>query len=162
MSLTIIVAVSNDFVIGVNGDLPWKLTDDLKFFKKITSGHPIIMGRKSFESIGKPLPNRDNYVLSHDTDFNPDGVTVINNINDIFGLVNEEEVFIIGGSTIYEQLFPLVNKVYLTKVNIDIDDIFATRLYGFIPNEWELVKEIGSYVNNDIDFKISEYKRKNI
>ena len=162
MGLTIIVAVSNDFVIGVDGKLPWKLSDDLKFFKETTSGHPIIMGRKTFESIGKQLPNRDNYVLSYDDNFKPDGVTVINDIKKIFNLINDKEVFIIGGSTIYEQLFPLVNKVYLTKVNIDIDDIFATRLYGFIPSDWDLVEVIGLYENNGITFKISEYKRKNI
>lgn len=161
MNLTIIVAVSNDFVIGVDGELPWHLTDDLKFFKKTTTGHPVIMGRKTFESIGKPLPNRDNFVISHDTDFQPEGVTVINHIGKVFNL-GDEEIFVIGGSTIYEQLFPIVNKVYLTKVDVDIDDIFATRLYGFFPNEWELVNEIGSYKNDGVDFKILEYKRKNI
>ena len=154
---TIIVAVSNDYVIGVDGKLPWHLPGDMKFFKETTTGNVVLMGRRTFESIGKPLPNRTNLVLTTDETWDKKGTYTINDIDDISPF---ENIFVIGGSEIYSKFLPLANKIYLTHVDINIDDIFATRLYDFFPEEWELVKTIKDTEENGIKYKILEYKRK--
>jgi dihydrofolate reductase len=100
--LTAIVAMTPERVIGKNGGLPWHLPEDLAFFKRTTSGHPIVMGRKTFESIGKPLPKRRNIVLTRDRDWSAEGVEVIHEPDDLLKLPNlDEQIFIIGGAEIY-------------------------------------------------------------
>ncbi|WP_096190060.1 dihydrofolate reductase [Evansella halocellulosilytica] len=113
--ISMIAAIGKDRVIGKDGDMPWHLPNDLKYFKEVTSGHPVLMGRTTYESIGKPLPNRRNLVLSKREDFHPDGVEVISNLKDIQSLsVDSEEFFVIGGATIYEQLMPIADRLYIT------------------------------------------------
>lgn len=110
--LTAIVAMASNRVIGKDGKLPWHLPEDLKFFKKTTLGHPILMGRKTFESIGKPLPGRRNIVLSR-TMPEREGIEVI---RDIFELRAEGTVFLIGGAQLFETLLPRCESMYLTWV----------------------------------------------
>jgi len=119
--ISIIVAMAKNRVIGKDNDMPWgRLPVDLKHFKKITSGHPIIMGRKTFESIGRPLPNRRNIVLSSQ-DIKIDGCEVFPSLEEaINALNNEEEIFIIGGGYVYKQALPLANKLYLTYIDLEI------------------------------------------
>ena len=154
---TIIVAVSNDYVIGIDGELPWHLPGDMKFFKETTTGEVVLMGRKTFESIGQPLPSRTNLVLTTDESWDENGTFTINDIDDIAPF---ENIFVIGGSEIYSKFLPLANRVYMTHVDVDVDDIFATRLYDFFPNEWELVRTIKDTEERGIKYKILEYKRK--
>ena len=158
MGYTMIVAVSNDYVIGVNGEIPWSLPNDMKFFKKVTTNNTVIMGRKTFESLDGPLPNRTNIILTRDKNFTADGCEVVTSINEIDPLSNGE-VFIIGGSEIYSQLLPFVSKVYLTHIDIDIDDMFATRLYDFFPMDWKLTQTIDDDIDNGLRYKILEYNR---
>ena len=115
--LSIIAAMSSNRAIGINNTLPWHLTEDLKHFKSLTTGHTIIMGRKTYESIGKPLPNRRNIVVSRNLNTFYDGVEIVHSLEDAFSISsNDEEVFIIGGSNIYEQSLNLVEYLYITEI----------------------------------------------
>lgn len=104
-------------VIGINNQLPWHLPADLQHFKRVTSGHAILMGRKTFASIGRPLPNRQNIILTHDYHFTAPGCEVI---HDIAQLAHFKDVFIIGGSSIYTLLWPQISRLYLTLVHANV------------------------------------------
>jgi dihydrofolate reductase len=115
--LSIIVAMSSNRVIGVNNTLPWHLSEDLKHFKSLTTGHTIIMGRKTYESIGRPLPNRRNIVISRNKEASYEGAEVVHSIEDAFSISrNDNEVFVIGGSNIYQQALSLVDHLYITEI----------------------------------------------
>ena len=117
MKLSIIVAMSENRVIGRDGDLPWHLSADLKRFKRLTMGHPILMGRKTYESIGRPLPGRRSIVISRQADYRPEGVDVAGSLPTAIELCGDvDEAFIIGGASIYEQALPLANRLHLTQV----------------------------------------------
>lgn len=109
--------MSSNRVIGVNNTLPWHLSEDLKHFKSLTTGHTIIMGRKTCESIGRPLPNRRNIVISRNKEVSYEGAEVVHSIEDAFSISrNDNEVFVIGGSNIYEQALSLVDQLYITEI----------------------------------------------
>jgi dihydrofolate reductase len=115
--LTAIVAMTPDRVIGRNGSLPWHLPEDLAFFKRTTSGHPIVMGRKTYESIGRPLPKRRNIVLTRDRNWTAEGVEVIYSPADLETLPDlDGQVFIIGGSEIYAIFMPRLHDLLVTHV----------------------------------------------
>ena len=161
-----LVAVSNDLVIGVDNDLPWNLKDDLAHFKKYTLNKIIIMGRKTFESIGRPLPNRINYVISR-TVKEIDGANVFDNLddamlaaekhNDEMGIINE--IVIIGGGYLFKETLPVMNKLVITKVDCNVlGDIYYPKV------EMEKFKLVNSesYTknsDNDYDFTIEEYEK---
>ena len=105
MAISIIVAMSSNGVIGKDNDLPWKLPTDLKRFKEITSGNIILMGRKCYESIGRPLPNRTNIVLTRNTELEIEGCLVRNDFESVIEEFKDKEIFVIGGSDIYEMAF---------------------------------------------------------
>ena len=128
-----IVAMAQNRVIGREGSLPWRLSDDLKWFRKVTTGKPVIMGRKTFDSIGKALPGRDNIVITRNKDFAAPDVTVATSLEDAISIAEAfalsrtaGEICIIGGGTVYEEALPLVTKIYLTEVaaNIEGDTLF--------------------------------------
>lgn len=115
MTLSIIVAMTKDRVIGKDNQLPWHLSEDLKRFKKITMGHPIIMGRKTYDSIGRSLPGRENIVITRNPSYQAEGVTVVHSLDEAIARRSaEEELFVIGGAKIYQVAFPLVNRMYIT------------------------------------------------
>jgi len=120
--ISIIVAMAKNRVIGKDNDMPWgRLPVDLKHFKKVTEGHPIIMGRKTFESIGKPLPNRRNIILSR-SNIKIEGCEVVSSIEEAIELLkNENEIFIIGGGYVYKEAINIVDKLYLTYIDLEID-----------------------------------------
>jgi dihydrofolate reductase len=121
MALALIVALAENYCIGVNNQLPWRQSADLKHFKTITNNHAIIMGRNTFESIGKALPNRRNIVITHNNEYQALGCDVVHSLEQALALViNEYEVFIIGGAQIFEQALPLVNRMYLTWIHANI------------------------------------------
>ncbi len=132
--ISIIVAVGkNNRAIGKAGALLWRIGDDLKRFKTLTTGHPIIMGRKTFDSIGKPLPNRTNIVITRNSNFKPDGVVVAKSLEEAIRLAQtlahgnnkNQEIFIIGGGEIYQQALPLCEKLFLTEVESEVEgDVF--------------------------------------
>jgi len=120
MEISIIAAVAENNTIGNNNSLIWHLKEDMKYFKEKTSGHHIIMGRKTFESIGggKPLPNRTSIVITHDKNYERDGIIVCHTLDDaIEKCVEEKEVFIIGGGQIYKEAINVCDKLYITKIH---------------------------------------------
>ena len=163
MIISSIVAVGNNNVIGVDNDLPWHLPADLKFFKETTKGHFVIMGRKSFESIGKPLPGRTNLIISRNKDFNHSGIYVFHSIAEALAYAenqNQEEVFILGGSTIYEQTQNLWNKLYLTRVKVDIPN--ATAFFPDVDlSKWthEWCEDHNADEKNIYDYQFNLYSR---
>lgn len=119
-----IVAVSQNGVIGKDGILPWHLSDDLKRFKAMTSGHSVIMGRKAYMEIGKPLPDRVNYVLSRDPNFKADGCIVCSSLGSAFEQAEksgETMCFVIGGATVYREAMPFLDELYITAVKANVE-----------------------------------------
>ncbi|WP_142683230.1 dihydrofolate reductase [Chitinophaga polysaccharea] len=142
MRISIIVAASENNVIGINNMLPWRLPTDLKYFKSTTLGKPIVMGRKTFESLGKPLPGRPNIVITRQQDFQPEGAYVVSSVEEGIEKAKSfggDELFITGGSQIFEQAWPLVERIYLTRVYAVVHgDAFFPQLDGA---EFELVSD---------------------
>lgn len=127
--LSLVVAASENGVIGVDGDLPWRLPDDLRYFKQLTTGKPVIMGRKTFDSIGRPLPNRQNIVVTRNAGFSALGCDIATSPEAAVALAAPaDEIMVIGGATIYEQFADSADRIYLTRVRADIDGdaFFAT------------------------------------
>ncbi|MBO5875411.1 MAG: dihydrofolate reductase [Alistipes sp.] len=115
--VSVIVAVAENGVIGDKNSLLWHISEDLRNFKRVTSGHPVIMGRKTFESLGRPLPNRKNVVITRQ-DITIEGCEVVHSLDEALGLFSaEEEVFVIGGAQIYREAMPLADRFYLTRVH---------------------------------------------
>ena len=120
--ISIIVAASMNNVIGTQGDLPWRLSDDLKRFKAITIGKPIVMGRKTWESIGRPLPGRQNIVVTRQDGYVAAGCDVVASLDDaLVAAADVDEVVVIGGSQIYELALPIAKRLYLTRVHADVE-----------------------------------------
>lgn len=141
MKISMIVAYGKNWEIGLDNQMLWHISEDFKNFKTITSGHHILMGRKTFESIGKPLPNRTSIVLSN-SGFSHEGVHTFNDIQkslDFARESGEEEVFIIGGANIYESLFPYVDKMYLSEVDFDGKADAFLKEIDF--STWDLTQE---------------------
>jgi len=106
-----------DRAIGIRRSIPWRLPEDMKLFKRLTMGHPILMGRKTWESLGRPLPGRQNIVLTRDTSFTAEGATVIHSVDELAGLeLMDREVMVIGGAQIYAHLLPKMQKLYVSEV----------------------------------------------
>jgi len=141
---SIIVAVAKNGVIGNKGEIPWYLPDDFKYFAKITKGHTVVMGRKTYESIikriGKPLPERKNVVITNQENFSAPDCIVLKSIEDAVNYFkdNKEEIFIIGGSTIYNQFLPFTDKLYITEVDAEID---GDTKFIYDKNEWNIVSK---------------------
>jgi dihydrofolate reductase len=138
--ISIIVAASDNNVIGIENRLPWNLPADLQFFKNTTWGNPVIMGRKTFESMGgKPLKGRQNIVITRQKDYAPEGATVVSSIDAAITIAEDfdvDEIFISGGTEIFLQAFSLVDKIYMTRVHATLQgDAFFPVIN---PDEWEL------------------------
>ena len=133
--INIIVATSKNRVIGNNNSLIWKLPADLKRFKQITTGSTVVMGRKTYESIGKPLPNRRNIIITRDTNYLVDNCEVVNSLEEALMLCNNE-CFIIGGGEIYKQSIDIADKIYLTLVQEDFE---GDTYFPEIGKEWTKV-----------------------
>ena len=161
MIISSIVAVAENGVIGSDNDIPWRLSTDLKYFKKKTTGHHIIMGRKSFLSIGKPLPNRTNVIVTRDPYFIANNCVVVHSIPEALEIVKsrgETEAFITGGGMIYEQTMELVDRLYITEVNAQPEgDVYFPEI-DF--SQWKLMSEDprqkGERDDHNFNFKIYE------
>ena len=162
--LSIIVAVAENNVIGKDNQLIWHLPEDLKRFKQLTTGHTIIMGRKTFESIGRVLPNRKHIVLckSNRLEIQDENVQVISDIKLLDKYIqSEEENFVIGGASIYELLMPYVNKMYITKIHQNFEgDVYFPKVNE---EEWRItLKEKGlKDEKNPYDYEYINYERIN-
>jgi len=163
MIVSAIVAISKNRVIGKDNKIPWHLPADLKYFKKTTLNHHIILGRKCYESIGKPLPNRINIVVTRDTKYKASGCVIVNSIEEALDYARrqgETEVFIAGGGEIYKQTMHLLDKLYLTEVGIEIEgDVFFCEINE---KEWIIHKKNKNYRDskNPFDYEFKIYNRK--
>ncbi len=161
MIISIVVAVSKNNVIGKDNQLLWKLSDDLKRFKKLTTNHCIVMGRKTYDSIGKALPNRTNIIITKNKNFHVDDAIILHNIQDVIEYAkskNETELFIIGGGEIYKQALEITNKIYLTKIDVDID---GDTFFHYNTQEWRICYEelIVKNEKNEYDSTYQELER---
>ncbi|MFB9859847.1 dihydrofolate reductase [Salinicoccus siamensis] len=158
MMISLIVAYADQSVIGFKNKMPWHLPEDLKHVKQLTEGNTIVMGRKTFESLGRPLPNRRNVVLTRDETFSAEGIDVINHTDAINSL--EGKVFIFGGSTVYNQTMHLVEEMHITRIHRRFagDTFFP----DYDPSEWELVDKIEGIQNekNRYPYEFLHYRRK--
>lgn len=159
--LTIIAAVSINNVIGNNNKLIWKLSNDLKRFKNLTTNHSVIMGRKTFESLPNPLPDRDNIVITRDTNYSKPNIQVCSSIEDAINLTNTDtQPFIIGGGEIYSQTINIVDKIELTRVHEEFD---GDAYFPEIPLDiFELINEenYNSDLENEFDYSYLTYKKR--
>ena len=160
--LSIIVAKAKNNIIGKDNKIVWHLPEDLKHFKNLTTGHTIIMGRKTYESLGKPLPNRKHIIFSQNPDFkvNAENVEVIHSLLQIQDLIEgEEESFVIGGAMIYNFLMPYVKKMYVTEIEKDFDgDTFFPSINDEVWKEVSRVKGLKDE-NNNLDYYFVTYER---
>jgi dihydrofolate reductase len=118
--LNMIVAMARNRVIGIDNKLPWHIPGELKYFKDLTMGHHIIMGRKTYESIGRPLPGRTTIIVSRDADYVQEGCLVAHSLQEAVRLSDgDEQVFFVGGSSLYEQALPLADRLYITEIQAD-------------------------------------------
>jgi dihydrofolate reductase len=159
--LSIIVAASDNDVIGFEGKLPWRLPADLRRFKKLTMNHHLIMGRKTYESIGRALPGRKSVVVTNNREFSATEIVCAYSVDDILGIVAEDtEPFVVGGAEIYRLLVPYVSKIYLTRVHCFVDGDAAFDAVRW--NEWELTQH-ESFLRdgiNEHDYSFFDYARK--
>ncbi|WP_353095325.1 dihydrofolate reductase [Tissierella praeacuta] len=163
--MILIFAVDNNWNIGYDGGLLYKISEDLKRFRRLTEGNIIIMGRKTFESLPdkKPLPNRINIVITRDKEYKVEGAIVINSIEELYPLLeklnpnNEMENFIIGGGEIARETISYCNKAYITKIfkSFEKADTFITNLDML--NDWNIVKESEVYKQEDLEYKYVDY-----
>ncbi|OHA89792.1 MAG: hypothetical protein A3C70_00870 [Candidatus Zambryskibacteria bacterium RIFCSPHIGHO2_02_FULL_43_14] len=156
--ISIIVAHSRNMVIGKTNNLPWRLPEDLKRFKKLTTGHPIIMGRKTYQSIGRPLPSRTNIVVTRDINLEIPGCIVVHSAVEAIKRAQEfdqEEVFIIGGAEIYKETLSLADRLYVTKVEMDVDgDAFFPEYSNIFTKK--ISKESGEFEGLKYSYLILE------
>lgn len=145
--VAMVVAMAKNRVIGVDGKLPWYLPEDLKFFKRITQAKPLVMGRKTYASIGKPLPNRLNIVVTRNTDFSHEGVRVCYDLPAALELADQhatieaaEEIVVMGGGDIYRQALPFAQRLYITEVDIDVEG--DATFPDVDANEWQEVQRV--------------------
>ena len=159
--ISLVAAMSKNRVIGRGGKIPWHLPADLKRFKELTMGHPVIMGRKTYESLGRALPGRTNVVLSRTPGFNPPDAVTVPSLKEAFDLVRGvDEIFIIGGQSLYEQALPLADKIYLTAVDVETEgNAFFPK---FNENGWNLVsrEEHKKDERNQHDYTYLVYEQK--
>ena len=164
MRINAIVATDQKGIIGKAGDIPWYLPADLKYFKRTTMGYPVIMGRKTYESIGRPLPKRTNLVLTRDPFYMSTGVVVLHSLQEALehpACLESEEVFIIGGGELYRQSLGVTERVFLTRVATEIEggDAFFPELDLA---EWELIHEQEHKADerNELDYVFQTWERK--
>lgn len=169
INISIIVSIANNNCIGGNNTLLWSQSDDLKRFKQLTTNHIVIMGKKTFESIGMALPNRCNIVISNNNDFNPTGCFIVRSIEDaideaklkIYDKWNdvEDEIFIVGGGSIYKQMLPYANKLYVTRIDCDIH---GNTYFPNIGDDWEIISKVkhNKDEKNEYNYTYEIYKKK--
>ena len=161
MQLSIIVAVSENNVIGRDGDLPWRLSADLRRFKQITMGHHMIMGRKTYESIGRPLPGRTTIVLTRSSSFSAAGCLVADSLSQAIEMAgSDDEVFVVGGSQIYELSIARANRIYLTAVHAQVE---GTVLFPNVDwSQWESMEDVRHSADekNEYDYSFRVFHRR--
>jgi dihydrofolate reductase len=157
--VTLIVACAANGVIGVNNTLPWRLPEDLKHFKATTLGHTVLMGRRTFESIGRPLPGRRNLVLSRQTDWHADGCERVSSLDEaIARCADDTELFIAGGAEVYRQALEFADRAIITEIDLQpAGDAFFAPLDS---QQWKPVDSGAFEAANGLRFRINHYQRR--
>jgi len=155
--IKVIAAMSKNRVIGNNNQLIWKLSSDLKRFKELTSGHPVVMGRKTYESIGRTLPNRRNIIITRNLEYNVDGCEVVSSLEEALMLTNNN-CFIIGGGEIYKQSLDVADKIYLTLVDKEFE---GDTSFPELGKEWAKIiqEDFLADEKNEYNYSFIEYDR---
>ena len=159
--ISLIVAAADNDVIGADGGLPWRLSDDLRRFKAVTMGKPIIMGRKTWESIGRPLPGRHNIVLTRQGDFNAAGCTVAASVGEALAVAGDAaEIMVIGGGEVYALFLPRASRIYLTRVHAAVEG--DAQFPALDDSEWRLVEEASHAADgaNEWPFTFQVFERR--
>ena len=164
--VAMIAALSHNRVIGVENQLPWYLPEDLRFFKRMTQAKPLVMGRKTFESIGRPLPGRLNIVVTRDSTFHHDGVRVCHDLASALALADQqatidgcEEIMVMGGGEIYAQALPFASRLYLTEVDVEVEG--DARFPELDDSQWEEAQRVpGEPAEGQPDYSFVEYRRR--
>lgn len=152
----LIVAYAKNRVIGNNGCIPWRIKGEQRRFKELTTGNVVVMGRRSYEEIGRPLPNRMTYVVSRTKNFDEEGVKTVSSIQEAIDLAGENNVYISGGAGIYKEAMPYVEKMFITEVDLEPEgDTFFPEF-----DENDYIKEINEEVDGEIPYKYVTYTRK--
>jgi len=165
MILSSVVAASTNNIIGKDNQLLWRLPNDMKFFKNTTWGMPLVMGRKTFESLGKPLTGRTNIVITRKKDWTPEGVKVVSNLDEAMlaaADVDAKEAFIIGGGEIYKQTMPLVHRIYITRVHAILQG--DTSFPVIDESEWDLLSQLDFKADDKhkYDYCFQVWQRRNV
>ncbi|MES2537031.1 MAG: dihydrofolate reductase [Pseudomonadota bacterium] len=157
--LTILVATDSQRGIGINNTLPWRLPEDMAHFKRTTTGHPVIMGRKTFDSIGRPLPNRRNIVITRNPDWRHEGVDSVPSLEAAVALAGDNEAFVIGGAQIYAEALASVDRIVVTEIDRTFDcDAFFPQIDRQL---WkESAREAYHSAQNGFDFAFVTYERR--
>ena len=157
--LSLIVAFANNQVIGINNTLPWHLPEDLKRFRTLTMGHHIIMGRKTYESLGRLLPGRTTIIVTHNKDYKAEGALIVHDLQAALVLcTNDSEPFLIGGAQLYKHGLNLANKLYITEVHADfVGDAFFAELDL---NAWQLAEKKDHLAANGLQYSDLIYIKK--
>ena len=159
--ISLIWAMDKNRLIGNGLKLPWRLPADLAFFKQKTFGKPIIMGRKTYESIGKPLPGRKNIILSRNPSYHPEGTYTAANVSEAVKLADYDEAFVIGGAEIYSLFLPVAGRLYITRIHAE----FTGDIYfpNYPESDWILIESIPGIRDekNPLDYEWNIYERKN-
>lgn len=152
----LIVAYAKNRVIGNKGCIPWRIKGEQRRFKELTTGNVVVMGRRSYEEIGRPLPNRMTYVVSRTKNFDEEGVKTVSSIQEAIDLAGDKNVYISGGAGIYREAMPYVEKMFITEVDLEPEgDTFFPEF-----DENDFVKEINEEVDGEIPYKYVTYTRK--
>lgn len=160
MNISIIVATDDQGLIGKDNDLPWKLSADLQYFRRITMGKPLIMGRNTHESIGRPLPGRQNIILTNNNNYQVEGCTVVNTIDEALSVCSDaKEVMVMGGASLYQQFLPQANKLYLTQVHASLDG--DTWFPSWDKTKWREISREDHQADdkNDYPYSFISYQR---
>lgn len=161
MIISLVAAAAENNVIGKDNTLIWRMPADMKFFKNLTTGHTVVMGRKTYESMGRPLPNRKNIIITRDKNYKADGCVVINSFSDILMLCKDEsEVFVIGGAEIYKQYMNSADKIYLTRIHYSFQ---GDAFFPEIPSsDWYETKrqDFAMDEKNPYPYSFIEFNRK--
>jgi dihydrofolate reductase len=156
--LNIIVAMARNGVIGIDNKMPWHIPGELKYFKNLTMGHHIIMGRKTYDSIGRPLPGRTTIIVTHDPEYVQDGCLVAHSMEEAVDLaVRDDQVFFVGGSSLYKQALPLVERMYITEIQADYEG--DAHFPAFDRKAWREVSRVSQVAGDGLAFDYVVYER---
>lgn len=154
--IALIVAYANNQVIGNKGCIPWKIKGEQKRFRELTTGNVVIMGRRSYEEIGRPLPNRTTIVVSNTKNYNGENCFTAKSLDEAIKMAEDRDIFISGGARLYEEALPIVEKMYITEIDCDIEgDTFFPAF-----DKEQFVKEIDEVVDGEIPYTYVTYIRK--